>query len=627
MRGRLVPARLSHGCVTCGWKGIAMVTSTCTAPRRRRLCHIWGQTPGTRWLALTMCIGAGMTIACMEGLLHAAPQSPQTVVPPSVYVTHARALSEEALARLADTLDVPAEALRALLTMLEQQQVPASEFDRTLRSSAKRYRELRAMLQILPGDDPAIVPRTREARAALDTGEFARAATMLHEAQAHALQGAQQLQEADTPQRRAAATITAALGTLHAMRLAYAEAATLYRQATDLVPESASDMRASSLEAWGVATLQAGDPLGAVQPLQHALALREHVLGPEHPDLAALLSRLAETFHALGRDARAEPLYQRALRLLETALGPAHPAVAAALNNLAALYNEQRQYAKAAPLHQRVLAIFETTLGPAHPDVAMSLSNLATLYDAQGQPAKAEPLHRRALAIREQTFGPDDPIVATSLSNLAGTYHTLGQYARAEALYQRALTIREHAFGPGHPTVAITLNNLAGLYYSQDQYARAEALYQRALTIREHVLGPMHPSVATSLQNLAAIYHAQGHYAKAAPLYQWALAIREHTVGPEHPSLVTILQNLAALAAAQGQYAEAESLYQRVLTLSEKTLGPGHPQVAVSLRDYAALLRQLKRTAEADTLEARARALSGQRPREPDTVPCTACQP
>src|SRR5262249_30758977 len=153
-------------------------------------------------------------------------------------------------ARLAATLDVPVVALRALLTMLEQRQVPASAFDGTLRSSAKHYRALRAMLQGVPGDDPVVVTRTQEALAALEVGEFARATTVLHEAQAHALQRAQQLQEANTLPRRNAVAIAAALGTLHATRLDYAEAATLYRQATDLVPESASDARALSLEAW-----------------------------------------------------------------------------------------------------------------------------------------------------------------------------------------------------------------------------------------------------------------------------------------------------------------------------------------------------------------------------------------
>src|SRR5262252_2227406 len=121
----LLPTRLRRGCMTRGWKGRLMVTSTCTTPRRHRVCHVWGQTPGTRWLALTMCISVGMAIARMEGLLYAAAQSPQPVVSPSVYVTNARTLSDEALVRLAATLDVPAVALRALLTMLEQRQVPA----------------------------------------------------------------------------------------------------------------------------------------------------------------------------------------------------------------------------------------------------------------------------------------------------------------------------------------------------------------------------------------------------------------------------------------------------------------------------------------------------------------------
>ena len=40
----------------------------------------------------------------------------------------------------------------------------------------------------------------------------------------------------------------------------------------------------------------------------------------------------------------AEPLYKRALAIREKILGPAHPHVAASLNNLAALYGLQGRY-------------------------------------------------------------------------------------------------------------------------------------------------------------------------------------------------------------------------------------------------------------------------------------------
>ena len=46
----------------------------------------------------------------------------------------------------------------------------------------------------------------------------------------------------------------------------------------------------------------------------------------------------------------AEPLYERALAIREEVLGAEHPAVATSLNNLAGLYQKQGRYAEAEPL-------------------------------------------------------------------------------------------------------------------------------------------------------------------------------------------------------------------------------------------------------------------------------------
>ncbi len=59
--------------------------------------------------------------------------------------------------------------------------------------------------------------------------------------------------------------------------------------------------------------------------------------------------------------------------------------MATSLNNLAALYHAQGRYAEAEPLYNRALAILEKALGPGHPLVATSLNNLAELYKAQGR--------------------------------------------------------------------------------------------------------------------------------------------------------------------------------------------------------------------------------------------------
>eukprot|EP00752_Nemacystus_decipiens_P018035 g16168.t1 len=109
----------------------------------------------------------------------------------------------------------------------------------------------------------------------------------------------------------------------------------------------------------------------------------------------------------------AKPLYERSLAIREKVLGPDHPDVASSLNSLAVLLKTQ-------PLYERSLAIREKMLGPDHPDVASSLNSLAALL---GYYEDAKPLHERSLTIRasrEKVLDPDHSDVASSITNLAG---------------------------------------------------------------------------------------------------------------------------------------------------------------------------------------------------------------
>ncbi|MBD2741293.1 tetratricopeptide repeat protein [Coleofasciculus sp. FACHB-1120] len=330
----------------------------------------------------------------------------------------------------------------------------------------------------------------------------------------------------------------------------------------------------------------------SAEPLyQRSLAIRENVLGLEHPDVALSLYNLAELYQAQGNYSSAEPLYQRSLAISEKVVGKEHPYVANSLNGLAELYQAQGNYSSAEPLYQRSLEIREKVLGPEHPDVAHSLNSLAGLYQTQGKYSSAEPLYQRSLAIYEKVLGPEHPDVASSLHNLASLYREQGKYSSAEPLHQRSLAISEKVLGSEHPDVASSLHNLASLYREQGKYSSAEPLHQRSLAIYEKVLGSEHPSVAKSLNNLAMLYQAQGNYSSAEPLFQRSLAIYEKVLGPEHPDVANSLNNLAALYEAQGNYSQAEPLHQSSLVIREKVLGPEHPDVAQSLNNLAALYR------------------------------------
>jgi Tetratricopeptide repeat len=60
-------------------------------------------------------------------------------------------------------------------------------------------------------------------------------------------------------------------------------------------------------------------------------------LGKEHPSVARSLDHLAQTYQAEGFDAEAEALFQRALAIREKMLPPNHPDTAELIEHYAAL--------------------------------------------------------------------------------------------------------------------------------------------------------------------------------------------------------------------------------------------------------------------------------------------------
>jgi CHAT domain-containing protein/Tfp pilus assembly protein PilF len=367
--------------------------------------------------------------------------------------------------------------------------------------------------------------------------------------------------------------------------------------------------RAEALANRGSELEQQGRYDDAIPLTSDALAIREKMLGSDHPDVAKSLNNLAALYVEKGGFAEAEPLYQRSLVILEKARGPENPDVASILDNLGNLYRAQGRYAEAETLVRRALAIRENAFGSEDPKIAKSLNNLASLAFAQGHYADAEPLFQRSLAIWEKALGTDHPEVANTLSNLAVLYDAEGRFDQAESLYRRSLAIREKALGPEHPDIADTLNNLAEVYAAQALYSEAEPLLMRSLAIREKALGPEHPKVAESLNNLAQLYFSLGRDAEAETFFKRSLAIYEKAVGPDHPDVAMSLSNLAAVYIGQRRFDAAEPLFRRSLAIREKALGPDHPDVAVSLNNLADVYRNTQRYGAAEPLYQRSAAI------------------
>ncbi len=331
-----------------------------------------------------------------------------------------------------------------------------------------------------------------------------------------------------------------------------------------------SPAAASLFDKAGLYLLTQGHYTRSARLLQIALHMRETLSQQEQTEQQALcetINNLASCYLYLGEYAQAEALFTKALTLCEALNGPTHRDVAIVLNNLALTYHKRGMYAQAEQCLKQALAIWEQLPGAAHPDLARTLNDIALLYHQQRQWREAEAYYRRGLAIWEQALGPAHPDLAVHLNNLAMLYAQRRDYAQADPLFRRALEIRERTLGPDHPITAHSLVYLARSCEYQWRYNEAELCYTQALAIRKRALGPDHPEIAHSLCNLAKLYVSQGKHAQAEPLYCQALAIREQSLGSDHPDVASLLQNYAILLVSMKRKDEAIQLARRAKTI------------------------------------------------------------
>jgi DNA-binding response OmpR family regulator/tetratricopeptide (TPR) repeat protein len=282
----------------------------------------------------------------------------------------------------------------------------------------------------------------------------------------------------------------------------------------------------------------------------HARVVMDHAVSAEIGEpTSALMNQLGEYAVSKALYADARPLLEQALANRETLLGPWHPDTATSLCNLGGLLLAQGDLVQAQALCERALAIREKVLGIEHPDTADILNNLlAGLVRAQGDLSKARALCERALAIREKALGPLHVDTARSLNDLASVLRDQGDLASARRLCARALAIRENVLGFEHVDTARSLTSLGLLLEAGGDACGARPFHERALAIREKVFGPEHPLTARSLSNLGSVLRAQGDVAGARGLWERALTIRETVLGCEHPDAVNVRNKLKALS-------------------------------------------------------------------------------
>ena len=86
----------------------------------------------------------------------------------------------------------------------------------------------------------------------------------------------------------------------------------------------------------------------------------------------------------MGDYPKALEYYQKALAIKEKVLGEEHPSTATSYNNIGGVFDSRGDYPKALEYYQKALAIFEKVLGEEHPNTATVRNNIRATHRAMG---------------------------------------------------------------------------------------------------------------------------------------------------------------------------------------------------------------------------------------------------
>lgn len=407
-----------------------------------------------------------------------------------------------------------------------------------------------------------------------------------------------------------------------------AELDVLERMSAD---ELADVTRAADLDAEVDKLGDAGEPERGLPLAREALAIRQRLLGPHHPDTLESLKNFGRMERDVYHHAEAERILKDVIRIRTEVLGPDHPETAYARNVLAWEFVNRSDYDAAEAEFLKGLASFESLGMERAEDLAMNLDNLSIVRRERGDLASAERYVRRALALRRRVLGTQHADYVTSLNNLANILQKRGDYAECDACLQEivradraagrdqtlahatylgnrafiaralgdyfnaerfeleALALRLGLVGDDHLTVAWSYWNLGRLYATLGRLDEAEAQLQRALAIRERVLGRNHEDYADVLLSLSIVANQRQDFARAADFAGQAEQIYANTFGPVNQYRARSLKELGAALRAQGDLDAAQSVLLQSLAAYQATVGGGHPEATDCLSELAAL--------------------------------------
>jgi eukaryotic-like serine/threonine-protein kinase len=200
---------------------------------------------------------------------------------------------------------------------------------------------------------------------------------------------------------------------------------------------SGSDVaRASVLAARAEAAYRHGETSSMRRDAEECIALREHALGPLHPDTLAARQLLADALWDEGEVEASLPIYTEIHRARAELLGPTDPRTLRSLSDIGTITFELGDYVAAVPMLE------ESTRHPMRPmNLAANQTYLAQALVGAGRVDEGLALFEKVKTVARTQQGDRSPALASFMSDFARTLALRGLDREAEATAAAGLSL------------------------------------------------------------------------------------------------------------------------------------------------------------------------------------------
>jgi len=271
----------------------------------------------------------------------------------------------------------------------------------------------------------------------------------------------------------------------------------------------------------GIIAAQSNDAPTAIAAHEKALATAEVMFGRDSPALWTYEELLGATLAKAGAYAKAVQHFERALSFREASVGPEHLEVAVILSNLGVAY-AHADPKKSRPAYERALAIREKLFGPNNPMLLATLNNMADSMVRHGDASNALVVIERAKVIADKAPGPGHPTYQTIETTRGEVLAALDRFDEARRVFASVLALEQKQ---GSPVLATTLNSRALMAIRERAWADAESFALRAVTVLEKAGGTDNPELVRPLITLGRARASAKRSAAARAAFERAISL------------------------------------------------------------------------------------------------------